>query len=254
MLSEREIVTLAAETYKRKPVIKLPPEDPTRPLDYYSDSLEIIPDELRLGYLVYCQRRMYDLFIRENSRIEAIEHSEVAFQKYRIEKIVRHEHFQTPKGQERFRYLVNTKWLAYPRWIIMESLLSEVLSTYQHTLNPEKTSLHTNPKDKQLTELAEKTGLHIQITTGNHMQPGEGLFAALMQDLQIPAPPDVIVPAQDKKHNWWDKVHGKIKGSSTLILYTAPNCTRPAICKLRGGKDDFEFACLKCGSILLPQS
>lgn len=255
-LSEREIVTLVAEDYPHKPVVKLPHKGIRRDLDYFSDSLETIPQELQERYLTYCHRRMYDLFIRQQNRVAEIEFGSVTLGTRRVERIVDHELIQSTRGHERFSYIVNQKWAARPRWIILEALLVEILKSNRKIIaqkNPNIKPLKENYTDKQLIDQAVQFGLHLQTLSGHHLQPADGLFAAFMEDLQIPAPPNVLVPNNDKKHNWWDRVHGRMQGSSTLVLYTAPNCTRHPICKIRIGKDDLNIGCFDCGSKFIPQ-
>jgi hypothetical protein len=105
--------------------------------------------------------------------------------------------------------------------------------------------------NKQFVEIAEELGLHPLLGVGAHWRPGDGQFARLMEPLEVEKPDhakgEFEKPDKPKDGKfWWDDNRGKKKGTSTLTLYTNPECPQPAPCKLRAGRKDLHLSCDDC--------
>jgi hypothetical protein len=156
----------------------------------------------------------------------------------------------------RWQISLNAKWAHRPKWELFETLSHEMVHLDQEN-HPELPKCKNGYHNKEFVAIAEEIGLHPALGFGWHTRPADGQFARLMDRYEIKKPgyatdKDVSVPPGAKKAWWDDDRGGKAKGSSTLVLYTSPTCTRTPGCKIRAGRRDLEIACRTCGGEFAP--
>lgn len=155
----------------------------------------------------------------------------------------------------------NQHYISRPLWELNETLLHELIHLYQENapgLIPCKDGYH----NAQFVVLAESVGLHPLLGSGAHWRPADGQFERLMgrYGVERPRHAEGDFPKPEGKAKppfWWDDDRGKekLKGKSTLILYTCEDCIRkPMACKIRSGRDDLDIKCNRCGGRFVPQT
>lgn len=164
-----------------------------------------------------------------------------------------------------FEIIMNAKWIDRPKWELAESLIHEEVHLFQEYM-ANKGQDHAGNKmqgcksgyhNRTFVEIAEQIGLHPILGLGAHWRPADGQFEALMGTLGVEKPDhaegDFVKPDKPKDGKfWWDDSRGKTKGKSTLTLYTADDCSKPAPCKLRAGRRDLHLTCTDCSGVFTP--
>lgn len=146
----------------------------------------------------------------------------------------------------------NSKWFTRQRWIVYEALAHQLIHGYQGYarelgIEARKKADIISWHDLRFIDLSSQIGLNVRLGKGNHFTPASGVFEEIMKSQDIPQPPKVIVTEQGRQLNWWEKIHGKIRGTSTLALYENSACNRKPVCKLRLGRSDLNLICGDCG-------
>jgi len=155
----------------------------------------------------------------------------------------------------RYTIQFNSLHISRNRWSLAETLTHEMGHVYQEEIRKDgaKPPYH----NKTFVDLMEEMGIHSKIGEGYHWKPADldGQFGRLMDKLCIappPPPPPDLEPPKGKGgvRPWWEG-YDKPKGSSSLKLYTASECTQDPICKIRVGRA-VSVACLECKGVFHP--
>jgi sarcosine oxidase delta subunit len=161
---------------------------------------------------------------------------------------------ENPRGL-RWQISLNAKWAHRPAWELSETLLHEMVHLYQEN-HPQLAKCRHGYHNRAFVEICAEIGLHPALGIGWHLRPADGQFARLMARYAIERPPHAMgaeVSPSDKKSWWDDDRGGKSKGSSTLTLYTCPDCSKRPICKFRCGHDALKVRCVECDGRFYPQ-
>lgn len=187
--------------------------------------------------------------------------SVIAVDGMRVETLAAYRLTYNPNGLP-FEIVLNSRWIARPRWELAESLVHEMVHLYQEYLADQGVDGMQKSKNgyhnKQFVELCEDLGLHPIIGVGAHWRPADGQFERLMGQLGIEKPEHAkaegwVKPDPGKKGpNWFDADRGRPKGKSTLVLYTSDQCERKPECKIRAGRKDMDIRCNECGGDFHP--
>ncbi len=157
----------------------------------------------------------------------------------------------------KYQITFNDHHINRSEWSLLETLTHEMGHVVQEEIfqNGGKPPYH----NKGFVEMMEQLGIHAQQGEGYHTRPADlqGQFGRLMAYLGV-QPPKVSPSAsggekRGTKVSWWDAAGGRPKGKSTLTLYTAAQCTRDPVCKLRAGRSDLDIGCLTCLGQFHPQ-
>lgn len=192
----------------------------------------------------------------------------IAVDQMRIEALAAHRLTYNPNGLP-FEIRTNSRWIERPRWGLAESLVHEMVHLYQEDgadrymdrftgepLEHCKNGYH----NKQFVEMCAEIGLHPLIGIGAHWRPADGQFERLMELMEVEKPahaygefkkPEGNVKGRDA--DWFAADRGKVRGISTLTLYTSDACTRSSPCRIRAGRRDLILNCGECGGHFLPR-
>lgn len=160
--------------------------------------------------------------------------------------------------------VLNEQHINRPRWELCESLTHEALHLFQEYMVKHKQhdyfSCAGNYHNKQFCLMAKEIGLNVFPGAGFHFAPPDegSQFDKAMTLIGVERPPEAkpVDPKPPKKPpsgNYWD-IGPKPKGGSTLIQYTANECTRQPQCKLRSGRKDLHISCDDCQGKFMPVS
>ena len=158
----------------------------------------------------------------------------------------------------RYEITFNDHHMNRSEWSLLETLTHEMGHVVQEELfrNGAKPPYH----NKAFVDMMESLGIHPKLGEGYHTRPADlqGQFGRLMAYLGIEPPKPSPNASGDAtggaKVSWWDAAGGRPKGKSTLALYTAAECTRDPICKLRSGRQDLKISCMTCQGQFHPQA
>lgn len=211
-------------------------------------------------YRVFDAARFCFFSPRDESQL-VLPQSVIAVDDMRHEVLAAYRISYNPTGLP-FEIMMNAKWIGRPRWELCESLIHEEVHLFQEYMADQGVDGYEHCKggyhNRQFVELCEQVGLHPILGVGAHWGPAGGQFARLMELLGVEKPahaegefkkPEGKVKG---KPYWWDADRGKVKGTSTLILYTVDGCPRIPGCKVRSGRRDLQLACMTCGGHFEP--